>query len=88
MPVRRWGGRSGREQQVTPIASARPWSARSSSWTSRSRMNAGGARVGAKIARAREVVCDYLVGDNVYGSSDRSLEGYFMAYAFAARIDR
>ncbi len=41
-----------------------------------------------EIARAREVVCDYLVGDNVYGSSDGSLEGYFMAYAFAARVDR
>jgi hypothetical protein len=33
-------------------------------------------------------VCDYLAGENVYGSSDRSLEGYFMAYAFAARADR
>lgn len=41
-----------------------------------------------EIARAREVVCDYLAGENVYGSSDRSLEAYFMAYAFAARIDR
>jgi hypothetical protein len=41
-----------------------------------------------EIARAREVVCDYLVGDNVYGSSDGSLEDYFMAYASAARIVR
>jgi hypothetical protein len=41
-----------------------------------------------EIARAREVVCDYLVGDNVHGSSDGSLEGWFMAYAFAARVDR
>ena len=41
-----------------------------------------------EIARARDVVCDYLVGDNVYRSSDRSLEGYFMAHAFAARVDR
>ncbi len=41
-----------------------------------------------EIARAREVVCDYLVGSNVYGSTDASLEGYFMAFAIAARADR
>jgi hypothetical protein len=41
-----------------------------------------------EIARVREVVCDHLVGDSIYGSSDRSLEDYFMAYAFAARADR
>ena len=41
-----------------------------------------------EIARAREVVCDFLVGSNVYGSTDRSLEDYFMAFAVAARSDR
>jgi hypothetical protein len=41
-----------------------------------------------EIARAREVVCDYLVGGNAYGSTDRSLEDYFMAFALAARADR
>ncbi|MEO7665147.1 MAG: hypothetical protein ABIV26_08455 [Candidatus Limnocylindrales bacterium] len=41
-----------------------------------------------EIARAREVVCDYLVGDNAYGSTAASLEAYFMTYAFAARRDR
>ena len=41
-----------------------------------------------EIARAREVVCDFLVGDNVYGSTAASLEGWFMAYAVAARRDR
>ena len=41
-----------------------------------------------EIARVREVVCDYLVGDNVYGSTDASLEAWFMAYALAARRDR
>jgi hypothetical protein len=41
-----------------------------------------------EIARAREVLCDYLVGENVYGSTGRSLEAYFMAYAVAARVDR
>jgi len=41
-----------------------------------------------EIARAREVVCDYLVGVNDYGSTDRTLEDYFMAFALAARADR
>jgi hypothetical protein len=41
-----------------------------------------------EIARAREVVCDYLVGDNVYGSTDASLEAWFMAFAWSARRDR
>jgi hypothetical protein len=41
-----------------------------------------------EIARAREVVCDFLVGDNVHGSTERSLEDWFMAYAMAARADR
>lgn len=41
-----------------------------------------------EIARAREVVCDYLVGDNVYGSTDVSLEAWFMAYAWSARRSR
>jgi hypothetical protein len=38
-----------------------------------------------EIARAREVVCDFLVGDNVYGSTAESTEAWFMAYALAAR---
>ncbi len=41
-----------------------------------------------EIARAREVVCDHLVGPGRYGSTDRSLEAWFMAYALAARADR
>jgi hypothetical protein len=41
-----------------------------------------------EIARAREVVCDYLVGPNIYGSTDRSLEAWFMAFAVAARAGR
>jgi hypothetical protein len=41
-----------------------------------------------EIARAREVTCDFLVGDNVYGSTGPSLEGWFMAYAMAARRGR
>jgi hypothetical protein len=41
-----------------------------------------------EIARAREVVCDYLVGPNLYGSTDESLEAWFMAFAMAARAGR
>jgi hypothetical protein len=38
-----------------------------------------------ETARAREVVCDFLVGDNVYGSTAASLDAYFLAFAIAAR---
>jgi hypothetical protein len=41
-----------------------------------------------EIARAREVVCDFLVGDNAYGSSAESLDRYFLAFAVAAREGR
>ena len=41
-----------------------------------------------EIARAREVVCDLLAGDNVYGSTPAWLERWFMAYAIAARARR
>jgi hypothetical protein len=38
-----------------------------------------------EIARAREVVADFLVGGNSYGSSAESLDAYFLPYAVAAR---
>lgn len=38
-----------------------------------------------EIARAREVVCDFLVGDNAYGSNAESLDAYFLPFAVAAR---
>ncbi len=41
-----------------------------------------------EIARAREVVCDYLVGDNEFQSTAASLEQYFLPFAMAARRDR
>ena len=41
-----------------------------------------------EIARVREVVCDFLVGDKVYGSTSESLDACFMAFAFASRRDR
>ena len=41
-----------------------------------------------EIARAREIVCDLLVGDNDYGSTVDSLEAYFLPFAMAARRGR
>jgi hypothetical protein len=41
-----------------------------------------------EILRARELVCDYLVGDNEYGSSSESLDAYFLPFATAARATR
>ena len=41
-----------------------------------------------EIARAREVVCDLLAGDNAYDSSPVSVERWFMAYAVEARARR
>lgn len=41
-----------------------------------------------EIARSREVVCDFLVGDNAYGSTVESLEAYFLPFAGAARQRR
>lgn len=41
-----------------------------------------------EIARAREVVCDFLVGDNEFASTAASLDDYFTAFAVAARTRR
>jgi len=41
-----------------------------------------------EIARAREVTCDFLVGDNEYGSTSTSLDAYFLEFALAARRNR
>jgi hypothetical protein len=38
--------------------------------------------------RARELVCDFLVGDNEFGSTAESLDAYFLHFAVAARADR
>jgi hypothetical protein len=38
-----------------------------------------------EIARAREVVVDFLAGSNEYGSTGASLQKYFDHFAFAAR---
>jgi hypothetical protein len=41
-----------------------------------------------EITRAREVVCDFLVGDNAFDSSTDSLDRYFLSFAVAARRQR
>jgi hypothetical protein len=41
-----------------------------------------------ELARAREVVCDLLAGDNAYGSTPEQTEAWFMAYAVQARAGR
>ncbi len=41
-----------------------------------------------EIARAREVSCDFLAGDNAYASTAASLDAYFTAFALLARRGR
>lgn len=38
--------------------------------------------------RARELICDFLVGDNKYGSTGEGLDAYFLPFAIAARSAR
>lgn len=38
-----------------------------------------------EIARAREVFCDYMVGDNEYHSTPESFNKYFYPFNYAAR---
>lgn len=39
-----------------------------------------------EVARAREVFCDALLGDQEYGGTLESLDRYFFAFGFAARL--
>ena len=41
-----------------------------------------------EICRAREVFCDFLVGENECGSTAASLDAYFLAFAIAARAQK
>ena len=41
-----------------------------------------------EICRAREVVCDFFYGDNVYQTDGPSLDRWFLVYAMAARLER
>ncbi len=38
-----------------------------------------------ELCRAREVLCDYLVGGNTYHSTTPSLDRYFLQFAIAAK---
>lgn len=38
-----------------------------------------------ELTRAREVVCDFLVGENRYQSSAENLSNYFLQFATATR---
>lgn len=35
-----------------------------------------------EIGRAREIVCDFLAGDNEYESSSASLDAYFLPFSY------
>ncbi|MDD5382158.1 MAG: hypothetical protein PHH60_00675 [Candidatus Margulisbacteria bacterium] len=39
-----------------------------------------------ELARLREVLADYFLFDNVYNSSDKKWQDYFLAFNYAARI--
>lgn len=39
-----------------------------------------------EICRAREVLVDYFLGTNQYGSTDKLWQNYFHAFNYAARI--
>ncbi len=41
-----------------------------------------------EVARVREVLADYFVGDNRYSSTSDLLERYFHSFNYAARKDR
>lgn len=38
-----------------------------------------------ELCRTREVLCDFLIGDNAYDSTDVSLDRYFLQFATAAK---
>jgi hypothetical protein len=41
-----------------------------------------------ELCRAREVVCDFFIGQNDYASTAESLDAYFTRFALAARLHR
>jgi hypothetical protein len=41
-----------------------------------------------EISRAREVVCDFVMGNNEYKSDEKFLNDYFLQFAIAARKNR
>ena len=38
-----------------------------------------------EILRVRECLVDYFAGDNIYGSTDKSWQNYFIAFNYLAR---
>lgn len=38
-----------------------------------------------ELLRLREVMCDFFVGENEYGSTEEGMKGYFDAFALALR---
>ena len=40
-----------------------------------------------ELTRVREVLADYLVGDNIYKSTDLNWRNYFYAFNYAARLE-
>lgn len=38
-----------------------------------------------ELLRAREVLCDFFLGDNVYGSTAEDLQRYYDVFAFVVR---
>ncbi len=41
-----------------------------------------------ELTRAREVFCDFVFGENHFNSTPESLDRYFIAFSFAARMRR
>lgn len=41
-----------------------------------------------ELARVREALVDYFSFDNIYKSTDKNWQNYFLAFNFAARINR
>jgi hypothetical protein len=39
-----------------------------------------------ELARVREALADYFLFDNIYGSSDKKWQDYFLAFNYAARL--
>lgn len=38
-----------------------------------------------ELARVREALADYFIGENIYGSTDKAWRNYFTPFAFSAR---
>ncbi|MDD2753635.1 MAG: hypothetical protein PHT44_03430 [Candidatus Portnoybacteria bacterium] len=40
-----------------------------------------------ELLRLREVLADYFCFDNIYGSTDKKWQNYFLAFNYAARVN-